>query len=357
MLRRDDRSKSPSRVILSNSDQSKLFTIEALRGLAALAVAWFHLTYTNSSHLARVSGSFGWLGVEVFFVISGFVIPYSLQHSGYTIAEFPRFIARRFCRLEPPYLVSIIVLLALWELSFRTPGFGGAPPSYSSGQVLSHLFYLIPFTKYQWLNGVYWTLAVEFAFYVLLGIFWPLFSRLHVGSTFMFFCVVYLFLKYFRIRGPEGPELVFLFFMGICSCRYFVGSDKLSDFALFSSMAMGILWYSGYILVAATALSSATVIVFVKIPRYRVLHFAGTISYSLYLLHFPIGNRVLNIGKRFGEGAVYEVFLAGLALLTCVMAATIFYLFIEGPAQRLSRRVGRRYPATSPSPGAAADLP
>src|SRR5260370_32716067 len=152
----------------------QIFTVEALRGIAALSVTWFHLTNTYPLDWVRHSGFYGWLGVEMFFVISGFIIPYSLHRSQYKVAHFPRFLLRRLVRLEPPYLTSIVLILFIWELAARAPGFGGAPPSYSLGQVFAHFLYVIPLTHYSWLNIVYWTLAYEFVFYILAAFLWPL---------------------------------------------------------------------------------------------------------------------------------------------------------------------------------------
>src|ERR1700704_2847705 len=126
-------SRAISGSALSSSNQ-QIFTIEALRGMAALLVTWFHMTNTYSLDWVRYSGFYGWLGVDMFFVISGFIIPYSLHRSQYKLAYFPHFLLRRLVRLEPPYLVSIALVLILWELAARSPGFGGAPPSYSLGQ-------------------------------------------------------------------------------------------------------------------------------------------------------------------------------------------------------------------------------
>ena len=58
----------------------RLPTLDALRGVASLAVMWFHFTLQPylSNDAIRRSGKYGWLGVEVFFVVSGFVIPYTM---------------------------------------------------------------------------------------------------------------------------------------------------------------------------------------------------------------------------------------------------------------------------------------
>ena len=89
---------------------NRVVVIDVLRGFAALAVTWFHLTNIYEWSWLRHSGNYGWLGVEVFFVLSGFVIPYSIAHTyrGYTHADFPSFFVRRVVRLEPPYILSIL---------------------------------------------------------------------------------------------------------------------------------------------------------------------------------------------------------------------------------------------------------
>jgi peptidoglycan/LPS O-acetylase OafA/YrhL len=68
--------------------QSRVQSVEYLRGLAALAVMWFHFTQGGNfvpDGWIKSSGTYAYLGVEVFFVISGFVIPYSLASAGYVL--------------------------------------------------------------------------------------------------------------------------------------------------------------------------------------------------------------------------------------------------------------------------------
>ena len=78
-------------------------TVDALRAAAALSVCFFHFThgqsYFQDVSIVRPAGAFGWLGVEVFFVISGFIVPYSMARAGYRLAMWPRFMAKRLGHL------------------------------------------------------------------------------------------------------------------------------------------------------------------------------------------------------------------------------------------------------------------
>ena len=130
----------------------------------------------------------------------------------------------RFCplhgpqivRLEPPYLASIVLVLVLWELSSRTPGFAGLPPDYGPSQLLLHLFYLIPLSSERWLNPVYWSLAYEFVFYVSMGLLFPLLFNRHVAWT----AVAAL-----SICAATGSALALLFLLGIVAMRFKSGVD------------------------------------------------------------------------------------------------------------------------------------
>src|SRR6476659_1629485 len=97
-----------------DKSRARVGTIDVLRGVAAVAVAWFHFTNGNqqfmSAGLIKSSGHYGWLGVEVFFVVSGFIIPYSLYRGGYRVRlHWRRFVAKRILRLDPPYIAAIVL--------------------------------------------------------------------------------------------------------------------------------------------------------------------------------------------------------------------------------------------------------
>lgn len=95
------------------STEYRINGIDFLRGIAALAVCWFHLSghYWVSEGALKASGQFGFLGVDVFFVVSGFVIPYSLYRAGYRLRNYPTFLLKRITRLDPPYIASIVFVL------------------------------------------------------------------------------------------------------------------------------------------------------------------------------------------------------------------------------------------------------
>src|SRR4051812_35797682 len=110
------------------SQDGRIETLDALRGLASLGVCWFHLTTVNRAFLpdgfVKASGGYGALGVQIFFVISGFIIPLALGQSDYKFRDYPRFLLKRILRLDPPYLITIAAGLFLTCLSAAIRGFG-----------------------------------------------------------------------------------------------------------------------------------------------------------------------------------------------------------------------------------------
>jgi peptidoglycan/LPS O-acetylase OafA/YrhL len=159
----------------------RITTIDALRGIASFAVCFYHLSYCSNICLPQGAlksvGSFGWLGVEVFFVISGFIIPYALHRAGYQLKQYGTFVLKRVVRLDPPYLATIALIIPLGYFSAMAPGFQGPPFTVSTSQVLLHLAYLNVFFGGNWLNPVFWTLAIEFQYYLLVGLLYPFISH------------------------------------------------------------------------------------------------------------------------------------------------------------------------------------
>lgn len=312
----------------------RVLSVEALRGVASLSVAWFHLTNTYEWGIVRASGNWCWLGVEAFFVISGFVIPYSLWANDYRIGSFWRYLARRAIRIEPPYIISIFLTVLLLKMSALAPGFKGSSVDISAPQILYHFFYLIPLTHYAWISPVYWSLAYEFVFYIVIGLFYGfLFSR-HVAWSLALAAVIFL---------CSGDAMSFLFVIGIASMRYKTGIDSVLAAMIVGLLAAVPLAYALGPPFAVVGLLTGAIIAFFDCDSLiRPLSFLGSISYSLYLIHVPIGGRVINLGSRFGTGEPYELFLSITALAVSLLFAWLFYLVVEKQATRIAMAVSYR---------------
>ena len=171
---------TPKSITPSNhSTNGRIEIVDSLRGLAALAVCWFHFTYCErdwlgTNWLIEFSG-YGRLGVEIFFVISGFVIPYALARSDYKIARYGKFLLKRIVRIDPPYLASIALSIVIgYGLMLTSKSYANRPPIHSLAQLAAHFGYLNTFFQYEWINPVYWSLALEFQYYLLIGLCFPL---------------------------------------------------------------------------------------------------------------------------------------------------------------------------------------
>ena len=324
-----------------SSETKRIEIIHYLRGVASLAVAWFHLTNQWKDGV-RVSGSYGWLGVEAFFVISGFVIPYSISvnYETYSANAFANFMSRRVLRIEVPYLASMIMTMMLGYLSAMAPNFKGAVPHFTFAQVTSNIFYVATLTREAWIEPVYWTLAFEFAFYLIIGLlFGVLFREKRTLAYFLAvgFLVISAALGWINI-------LVLLFVMGSAVFRRTANLDHKFVTVLIVVVCTVTIDVVGNLPIALTGLLTAAIIVFGQgihvngIPG-KVLSYLGTVSYSLYLTHVPIGGRVINLAARFVHGQLEHLCASGLALAIALAFAHLFYLSVERPAQRRARNL------------------
>src|SRR4051812_48063500 len=163
---------------MTKTSTYRIEILDMLRGLAALSVCFHHFSAVLNPGMLRNAGYYGQLGVQVFFVISGFIIPYSLIKSGYKLGDYPTFVAKRIVRLDPPYIVTLLLIVGLGVFSWYFPFQSGERFQVTWVQFLLHFGYINTFFGYPWLNDVFWTLAIEFQYYLLMGLIFPLlFSR------------------------------------------------------------------------------------------------------------------------------------------------------------------------------------
>lgn len=324
-----------------------LGVLDLLRGLAALGVCLFHFSrgveLTNlHSPLLQLAFAKGYLGVAVFFVISGFVLPYSLGGTGYRLSRLGPYLARRVVRLGPPAYGTIILLLGQWYASYHWLHHGGSPLQRVSGaQLLANVLFVVPFTHYHWLNAVFWTLALEFQFYLVLGLLYKqLFGAARPGQ-FLGLSVGLSALQWL----PFLPAQSFfqhsaLFAMGGASLLYYQQKTTGRHYAL--SLLIFFLLYGrqqGWE-AAAVGLATALAIVGVRV-QHSVFSFAGKISYSLYLTHFLLGTSAEFLLVRFFPlpSALAATVEIGGCVVLAVAGAWLYFVVVERPFLRLARRI------------------
>jgi peptidoglycan/LPS O-acetylase OafA/YrhL len=165
--------------------------LDVLRGLAAFIVFCQHSMEYVSVPFKEWSGQYvnlGEVGVVVFFMVSGFIIPVSLEKYN----SLPRFWMGRILRLWPIYLASLVVAVALNSLNVL--GTQQFPDSYDRHPVLFVLGNMTMFQQYIGIPvaiGVYWTLALELVFYALCSLLF-LFGLLRRTLTWLWVSIAVL---------------------------------------------------------------------------------------------------------------------------------------------------------------------
>jgi peptidoglycan/LPS O-acetylase OafA/YrhL len=329
----------------------RLPTVDVLRGLAALAVSWYHFTTANPTlpgpGLLRASGEYGWMGVEVFFVISGFIIPFALDRGGYVVRDYGRFLLKRIIRLDPPYLASIAIILIGKGLALRVPALLGTSSPIDPIGVLLHLGYLNAFFHYPWLNVVFWTLAVEFQFYLIAGLVYPVVARGTATSRAMLFLAAGAGAYLVDFEGTACHWLM-VFFAGALVYQHRAGQLRAPALCAWLAGAGAVTIVTHGPLVAALVTAAALTIAFVQVRPAAPLLWLGSISYSLYLMHPIVGGRIMNWASRHATGEAAAMAFVALSVAASLAVSWLLYRLVERPAQRWSSRLRYRGAAVMP---------
>lgn len=257
-----------------------------------------------------------------------------MLNAGYKTNYFFRFLLKRLARLEPPYIFSLLLVLAILFIKVNFM-LSETPVHVSGKQILLHFGYLIPFFKnYHWLNQVYWTLAIEFQYYLLIAIlFTPLIKIKIIGRQ-----MVYLAILCLSLFAPEITifywlpvfllgMLLFLYKSEIISGKeYYLASTLTIIFCLVNFTSASVIY----------ALIPVAAILLIADTKITGLHFLGKFSYSIYLIHPVLGASLINILSHhfISPLSKFFVILSGIALTLC--GAWITFALVEKPSKKLS---------------------
>jgi peptidoglycan/LPS O-acetylase OafA/YrhL len=320
--------------------------LDALRGIAALAVVLFHFTFGIDNGWYTISPDkfyfrYGNLGVHLFFFISGFVIFMTLEKTKNSVS----FIVSRFSRLYPAYWAAIFTTVLLTTL-LSVPFQQGI---YSFKQVLVNLTMLQYWLKVENVDGAYWTLAVELTFYFIMWIIY-VFKKLHyiewISLIWLTISLVFALLdiplaKY--INAILILKYAPLFISGILFYKIKTGqSNAYHHILVFLSFIVEtiVLYSTGADFVVYTVITCYYAIFYLfvyglmKFLNNKALLFLGSISYTLYLIHENIGMAIIYWFKKIAD---IQIIYLPITIAIVILIASFITIYIEKPAMKWIR--------------------
>lgn len=301
--------------------------------------------------LARHDVSPGTVGVLLFFLVSGFVIPFSLEHGN------PRaFAVRRFFRLYPTLWVCLAVTLALLAVQAWSHG---TPMPYGAKTIGANAFLASPYTRLPWIEPVLWSLAVEELFYLVAataawrGLLLSRAALVLAAGGLTVLCVVA------GRAEPLGPlfwlgfyaTYVVFVLIGVVFHHVYRGRWRPAE-----GLAVGSAVFGLHVLatlhgpaagVAGVYIRCALIALAVfgglyalrdRLPYSRLVDGLSNISYPLYLLH-AVNGFVLLRAVYVLTGSYYLG--AGVAVAASVLAAMAMHRWVEVPTNDFGRRLSR----------------
>ncbi len=345
--------------MLMRSPVSQLASIQILRAVAALAIVLHHGTHEAHQAAQKSGGSFAWqfvlpleAGVDLFFVISGFVMVFASRSMFGSADSIIPFLRRRLARITPIYWLTTLAVIALSFSDFSQ--IGRAPPS-SEEFIATVLFlpYLRPDGFLQPVYGLGWTLNYEMFFYLLFALALPL-PRERAVPAVVALLMILVALGQFIPASMTAPYFwtrpIILEFgfgmiighMALSGVRPSRGTAVILGIAVLAWFALGMfspkLFPDRALLYGLpSALLVITALAFEGDgqgnPATRMLTRLGDASYALYLLH-PFVLRGLAIFAGGMLTAISPLLFLFLGVTLSCIAAMIIWRWFEKPVTK-----------------------
>ena len=326
------------------SHKTRLDQIDLLRGIASLAVVLVHycgLGFLGENSLLTKIFFHGTYGVHLFFVISGMVIPFSLFNSNYNLnlKDFLKFLLKRFIRISLPYYVAVLMICIQHYLT----GYEGPTYKFETARLLNHFTYTIPFTHFKFFDPVFWSLSIEFQFYIVIALLYPLVINKNKTIAIITY---FLSLASCLFTFKYSSALVFhyspLFILGILLFLNHCLLISRTSLYLFSLGAFLICFYH---LGVPITLASIFGFIFIQFSKFRskTTSFMGEISYSVYLTHnfFRLFYFIFIAHFMPDLTVPFKLLFMLFAISLTLFFGWLFYLFVEKPSLYITSLIGK----------------
>lgn len=311
---------------ISKNPPNQLYWLESLRGIACMSVVFEHYFSPKTYYF-----SFGNFGVIVFFLISGFIVTAStVRKTNETVFSF---ILLRIGRLYPAYIISVFFSYFVY--------------SATNIDLLANLTMFQRFFGVSDINGVYWTLQIEWVFYFIIAasLMFSGVSKHKLKIAFLaFVCIALVFGAmrfYYNLRAPSavpiGLSVILISSIFTTENNIIQRSIYGGIFLVFIVLISSILSYSkdwGYdenpYRFIISDLSAIAIFLLFKLISLRssIFEFFGRISFSLYLFHQPCSKIVKML---IGEEGAYVIVAS---LIFSIVLSYLIFIYIEDPVNR-----------------------
>jgi exopolysaccharide production protein ExoZ len=359
---------------------TRLRFIDSLRGVAAMMVLCTHLLHSTvmDKPLHRILPgpftsllSLGSKGVQIFFVLSGFVIMLSLTRVTFDRRVAATFALRRQIRLDPAYWVVLVVtVIDLWVE--RRAGYTVGDPVPAANNILVNMGYLQALTQQNQIVKVAWTLAIEIQFYLFLLLLLSVANLPVVRRSAARVVVLQLRALPWLLWATGGASLLwsalgethndglwagrwagavwFYFCFGaLCALAHLRACRWMHPFVFGCVIAVSISLPSspdragliaGLATAATIALSLRRPLIARSLGTPRVLQYLGKRSYSIYLVHTVVISPILRTGyKLTGASPGWALGWTLLGGMAAMAAAEGLYRWVERPSLALAEQV------------------
>ncbi len=352
MLASNATSSSSSASSNALKPHKRILELDALRAIAALNLVLFHFTWVYAEKFGYSSDlgfkwPFGAYGVEMFFILSGFVNSMSLMRRGKPVD----FVAARLIRIIPIFFLAIIANLWILQL---------APMNQivTQGQFLANMTLLPKVLGYECVDPVMWTLQIEMMFYATLVIMFQTgyLKRYFVGWGSLLACSIILcptldaLSAYsensLHIAATTLRRLLLLDFVPLFAIGFLLYMIKTGVGKKWKNL-LGIVVAAGVFhsidhgkhnpVVTFLIIGLVTACAYGKVPplRFKPLLYVSTISYSLYLCHNNLGSAMIH---AFDQAGVPPIICFAIGMVFSFALAIIITNRIEQPITKVLRK-------------------